>query len=126
MVHALFLPSLLFNLLPSYSIGENNNANLESNNFHAAPITALCLSHDGNTVYSADANGVIIISEYENAAAHTAATLAQKTLKQREGKRTFIHAIGSLAFESAMLRPACDYCCAVVASRNNAISYTSG
>lgn len=44
-----------------------------SNNFdvlhlHSGTITAMCQSHDGNTIYTADCNGCISISEFEKSA----------------------------------------------------------
>lgn len=65
---------------------------LEMNTLHSAPITALALSSDGNTVYSGDANGCIIISEFEaftNAAGTAAAAGAKSPGKQREGLVAF-------------------------------------
>lgn len=38
---------------------------MEINHLHAAPITAMCVSHDGSIIYSADAHGCVVISEYE-------------------------------------------------------------
>jgi WD40 repeat protein len=35
--------------------------------FHAAPITAMCMSYDGDLLYTADANGCLCISDIEGA-----------------------------------------------------------
>lgn len=65
--------------------GAGSNALVESNMIHGGPITALCLSYDGTTVYSGDVNGCICISEFENAAFVN----GNKTVKQRDGMVAF-------------------------------------
>lgn len=61
--------------------GGGSTALVEMNAMHSAPITAMCLSCDGSTVYSGDASGCIIISEFEN----SAYAAAKSPAKQRDG-----------------------------------------
>ena len=41
----------------------------ETNYIHSGTITAMCMSHDGSLLYTADSNGCICISEFEKSAA---------------------------------------------------------
>jgi len=39
--------------------------NIESTTLHGGPITAMCLSVDGSRLYTGDANGCLVVSEFE-------------------------------------------------------------
>jgi hypothetical protein len=86
--------------------GSNSAPLIDLNLFHSGPVTAICQSYDGNTIYSADINGCIVISEFESgssssanasASAAAAAIAADKSgnaalkspVKQREGMVAF-------------------------------------
>lgn len=66
------------------------STNFEANPTHAGPITALCLSQDGNTIYTGDANGCLCVSEYESHVFATNASLNKiQGVKAREGIASF-------------------------------------
>lgn len=58
-------PSSLI-ITPTYPVLGGVNSTYYENIIHSAPITALCLSYDGETIYSGDANGCLCISTFEN------------------------------------------------------------
>jgi WD40 repeat protein len=71
------------------TIGSNAPPLVDLNLFHSGPVTALCQSYDGMTIYSADSHGCICISEFEgynsgNNASSTSLT-PKSPVKQREG-----------------------------------------
>lgn len=57
-------PSAVIVAMTSPTLGAGT---MEYNYLHAAPVTAMCVSSDGQTLYTADANGCVVISEYEGA-----------------------------------------------------------
>lgn len=74
---------------------------MEINHLHAAPITALCLSHDGNTLYSADANGCVVISEYEGSQFTSALVMANNPNNNNGNNAATGGAAGAAAIATA-------------------------
>jgi len=50
------------------------STNIEATTLHSGPITAMCLSVDGNRLYTGDANGCLVISEFDGVTATTGKT----------------------------------------------------
>eukprot|EP01038_Epipyxis_sp_PR26KG_P006512 gene6512-8950_t len=74
------VPNSIITIMTSPQLSNN----LDMNTLHSAPITAICQSYDGSTIFSGDRNGCLLVSEFDPNSIH-----GKAQTKTREGIVSF-------------------------------------